>query len=435
MTATLQTEFAFPAFEDTETPIASTPSTVTYCTVKFQIGWLPGALGFTEQAKAALAADLGIAKNVIRGSYAILGASRDPLIQEGAALKRLLTTIRNTYTIPEYTLVSSAAHQDKLKTEKVAGSYLIEAVRIDEFLQRFNEVREQYLAWGKRVADPENYERLRAADQVALGKDWEIVEHRYPSATQMADSITCDIPRIEPFDATFTLADVAPETSRMLREQAEARLNASVEGATAELVSEFKTMVEAVARNCGKRVRLLPPESHERADLRQAEVQQILRHADAPEDIPADKLLVTVQRCADRGGKLVQHGRSEEILMTEQEYRDLLPFETDEYRILAQSSFDNLMWLANKISSIKAMLGGSEEAQDLTELAADVTNALRDLGGNAADITRQLKQSPYLRSTARGMFGSFLDRITTQGLETRAQAKPLARKLRIRSDA
>lgn len=434
MTAT-QTMFAFEAFEDTETPITNTKSTVTYCTVKFQIGWLPGALGFTEQAKAALAADLGIAKNVIRGSYAILGASRDPLIQEGAALKRLLTTIRNTYTIPEYTLVSSAAQQDNLKAEKVAGSYLIEAVRIDEFLQRFNEVREQYLAWGKRVADPENYERLKAADQVALGKDWEIVSHKYPTAAQMADSITCDIPRIEPFDATFTLADVAPETSRMLREQAEARLNASVEGATAELVSEFKTMVEAVARNCGKRVRLLPPENHARADLRQAEVQQILRHADAPEDIPADKLLVTVQRCADRDGKLVQHGKSEEILLTEQEYRDMRPFETDEHRILAQSSFDNLMWLANKINDIRKMLGSSQEAQDLTELAADVCDVLGELGNSAAEITRNIKLSSYTRMKVKETFSGFLDRITTQGLETRAQAKPLARKLRIRSDA
>ena len=33
--------------------------TVTYCTVKFTVGWLPGSIGFTEQAKAVLASGLG----------------------------------------------------------------------------------------------------------------------------------------------------------------------------------------------------------------------------------------------------------------------------------------------------------------------------------------------------------------------------------------
>ena len=55
---------------------------VTYCSVKFTIGWLPGCLGFTEQAKAALAATMGVDKRIIRGNYSILGSSRDPLIQE-----------------------------------------------------------------------------------------------------------------------------------------------------------------------------------------------------------------------------------------------------------------------------------------------------------------------------------------------------------------
>ncbi len=33
-------------------------------------------------------------------------------------------------------------------------------------------------------------------------------------AESMADAISCDMPKIEPFDASFTLADVAPETAK-----------------------------------------------------------------------------------------------------------------------------------------------------------------------------------------------------------------------------
>jgi len=405
---------------------------VTYCSVKFTIGWLPGCLGFTEQAKAALAATMGVDKRIIRGNYSILGSSRDPLIQEGAALKRLLITIRDTYTIPEYTLVASATDKDSLRSAKVAGSYLIEAVKVEEFLTRFNEVRDQYLAWGKRVADPVNYNRIKDADKTALGSDWDIIQQKYPTAEYLADSVTCDIPRIEPFNASFTLADVAPATAKRLREQAEARLMASVEGATAELILEFKNMIEGVARSCGRRVRLLPPLGHVRQDLRYAEVQQILRHCDE-ENVPEGSLLVTVQPCRPKDtdeDKYIRVGKEEDILVTEAEYKAFCPFETDENKVLTQSSFDNLLALANKISSVKSMLGNSDETKDLTKLAEEVASKLGGMGGSAAEITKQLRNSSYARQQAKATFNDFLGRITSQEIEVKAKAK-VRRKIKV----
>lgn len=415
-----------------------TKKTVQYCTVKFTVGWLPGAVGFTEAAKSALADARGTDKKAIRGSYAILGASRDPLIKEGTALKRLLSTIRDEYTIPEYTLRVSAKTagegeaDDQARPEKVAGSYLIESCKIEEFLQRFDDARKQYLAWGKRVADPENYERIRNADMIALDKDWEVIEKKYPSPQQMADSVSCDMPKIEPFDASFTLADVAPETSKMLREQAEARLNASIEGATSELILEFKGMVEAVAKNCGKRIRLLPPMGP-RQDLRHAEVVQILRHEDDP-DIPEDKLLVTVQRArpkSEDSDKFINVGKPEELIISKAEYAELRPFETEEYKQLTQSGFENLMWLAKKISTVKSMLNGEEDADSITNLAREVESALTDMGGSAADITKQLKNSTYARAAAKQTFTDFFDRLKDQEMEVRQRGGRVKRKIKV----
>lgn len=408
---------------DANKPPEAKQKQITYCTVKFTVGWLPGSVGFTEQAKAALAAARGTDKKAIRGSYAILGASRDPLIKEGAALKRLLTTIRDEFTIPEYTLRATASGKDN-NPEKVKGSYLIESCRIEEFLKRFDEVRKQYLAWGKRVAEPQNYNRICAADQEALKKDWEIVEKKYPSRVQMADSVSCDMPKIEPFDASFTLADVAPETSKMLREQAEARLAASVEGATAELILEFKDMVEAVAKNCGKRIRLLPPMGPQQ-DLCHAEVMQIQRH-DENEDVPEGQLLITVQRAKakdDNSDKFVNVGKAEDMMVTEDEYKALRPYETDEYRQLAQSSFDNLLWLAKKISTVKSMLGNDGEVDDLTCLAQEVESTLGDLGGTAGEITKQLKGSSFARSTAKKTFNEFFNRLREQEIEVKKKSR------------
>lgn len=427
----MQTEL----FSDAVIAATAKNPAVTYCTVKFSLGWLPGAIGFTEQAKTVLAERLGVDKKIIRGSYAILGAGKDPLIQEGAALKRLLTTIRDSFTIPEYTLVASSMNLGHLSPEKVKGSYLIEACKVDEFLTRFNEVRDQYLLWGKRVADPENYLRIRTADSIGLAQDWEVIESKYPTAEALADSITCDLPRIEPFNASFTLNDVAPATAERLRGLAENRLEASVSGAISEFVNEFKTMVEAVSKNCGKRVRLLPIED-EWISLRNAEVQQILRSEDNPA-IPAGMLLVTVQPCSVKEGesmKFLQNGKATEYCWTEDQYKALRPYETDEYRVLTQSGFDNLTWMAQRISTVKAMLGKDAQAKNLVGLVDEVSNTLSELGGSASAITRELKNSGFARNSLRQTFQKFSERLGDQATELREIGK-VKRKIKLGGSA
>lgn len=399
----------------------NTSTNTQYCTVKFIIGWLPGAVSFTDAAKSALAAARGTDKRVIRGSYAILGASKDALIKEGMALKRTLIAIRDEYTIPEFTLRLTANSVDDGNPEKVAGSYIIESVKVEEFLSRFNEARNQYLAWGQRVASPENYERILNSDKLALDRDWEIIERKYPTPQQLADSVSCEIPKIEPFNATFTLSDVAPETAKMLREQAEARLEASINGATAELIHSFSEMVEAVAKNCGKRIRLLP-QSAEYQHLRNAEVLKIDQNADG---IEAGKMLVTVQPVAEKANsdKFINRGKPEYLILSSSEYNALGPYETSENKHLTQASFENLMWLAKKIATVKSMLREEDESESVSSLAAEVESTLTQMGGSAEDITRQLKSSSYARANAKDVFEGLLDRIKTKDIEIRERAK------------
>jgi hypothetical protein len=409
---------------------------VKYFRINFETSWLPGAVGFTEQAKSALASMMGLDKKIIRGSYAILGASRDKLIQEGAALKRLLYTIRDLYTIPEFKLIISAASPDEMVTTKRRSSYLIEATKIDEFMARFNEARTQFLAWGKKVGEPENYNRIKEADKAALGNDWAIVEGKYPSAAALVDSIGCEVPAIEPFDVKLDLEAVAPATAKQLQRDAEARLAASIEGATAELIFEFKEMVEAVARNCGKRIRLLPPINHKHANLRYAEVQSMLTHADE-ETIPVGSRLLTVQTAAPKDSnpdKFVLTGKPTELLVNQAEYDDLRPYETDEYKQLAQASFDNLLTLANKISSVKTMLGNSDMANNLTKLADDVATTLSTMGRSAAEISSGLKSSSYARAQAKNVFSDYLKQITAQDIEVRQKAKTSRRKIKFNGE-
>jgi hypothetical protein len=393
---------------------------VTYCTVKYTIGWLPSSVGFTEQTKSILAQTQNLDSKVIRGSYAILGASNEPLIQEGTQLKRMLSSIRDEFTIPEYTLVGTATAADELKPEKVPGSYLIESSKVDEFLARFNAVRDQYLLWGARVAETENYEKIRNSDKAKLGKDWEVVEKKYPSAKELADSISCDVPRIEPYAATFTLADVAPATAAKLAKQAEQRLSASVDGAVGELVYELKEMVATVAKNCGKRIRLLPNSDNPNYALRNAEVREILR-SDANEEIPKGYVQLTLQNCVAVNNGFKQVGKEQTLLLTDQEYLALNPYETDEYKSLTQSGFSNLLWLAQKITSVKQMLG--DNGTSIVSLAEEVQKTLTDIGNSPESITRNIRDSGYARKSAQTTFNELLSKITTQEIELRKMNK------------
>jgi hypothetical protein len=398
---------------------SSSTITTQYCTVRFTVGWLPSSVGFTDAAKLALASGRDLDKKVIRGSYAILGASRDPFIKQGAALKQVLMSLRDEYTIPEFTLRAAAGSgQTSEPSVKVKGSHIIETRKIEEFLSRFEEARQAYLRWGRQFQDPEVYSRIRNADEVALGLDWDIVSHKYPSADKLADSISCEIPAVSPFDIDFTLADVAPETARRLQEYAQARLTASIDGAMSELLQEFEDLVSTVAKNCGTRMRLMPPAQPEYAQYRDAEVVSIWTSVEDA-DIPADSVMVELQ-FVDHDRKNV--GVPVKMLKTRTEFAALRAYETDEYRALTTSGFENLMWLTQRLANVKSVLAADPDEQTTVQSLVDrVTAQLANLGGSAADIAAQVKKAPALRQQVQGFFNNVKKQLVAKQIEVKTK--------------
>lgn len=403
---------------------------VSYCTVKFVVGSIPTSIALTNEAKEVIAKERGVAKNKIRGSYSILSAKSHELLQEGAELKRILVSIRKAYTIPKYA-VSTAANSKSL-AEKLDGEYLIEATRVDSFLEHFEIARKNYLNWGNRLCKEENYATIREIDETDLADDWKIVQAKYPSAEKLKSSIRCSIPEIIPFDVNFELKDVAPETAAKIKEQIEAQLAASAAGAIAELQQELLEMVGNVVKSCGKRIRLLPAPTHERANLRQAEVQEVITHKESA-DVPEGMLLITVQGVNTKSNdKFVNIGTPENILLTEAEYKSLNPYETNEYRKLSASCFNNIMELTDRIEKVKNMLGDNEETKDLNDLATKISTLLASSGKSADSIATELRSSTMARNTIKSAFKEFETTIKGQ-LETKLQ-KPLTAKRRIKID-
>lgn len=403
--------------EDQSTdPIGSVHMSV----VSMTIGSPPGQVGFTKAAKQALNTTLGINPRSIRGSYAILGTSLHPLMRQGSALRRNLSAIRDKWTIPEYGLKNTSASVDAAKMYRIAGSYLIENSNIEKFLEEYELAATQYLAWGANVVKEDNYEQIRDLDKANLGEDWEIIKNRYPSREALAASISCEMPKISPYAASFDLADVAPKTMAKLRQQMLDRLEATVSGATAELLVEFQILVEAVARTCGTKSRLNPPVSHPLySELHLAEVVKKLNDFEIEQeglDVPAGKSAYELQPSAksDRGKGLKKQGESQIYIFSDAEYAALLPYETDEYRSLQTSSFNNLLQMADRIQTVASMLKTDEASEDLLDTVEKAKKQLLQIGSTPSQIANQTKNSSYVRSTLRSTMQQLSSSLQTQ---------------------
>lgn len=382
-------------------------STVNMSVVSMTIGSPPGQVGFTKTAKQVLHNTLGVNLKSIRGSYAILGASLHPLMKQGAALRRNLTAIRDRWTIPEYGIKNTSANIGSTQMYRIAGSYLIENANIENFLTEYQIAAEQYLLWGAKVTEEDNYNQIRETDKQSLGADWSVVELRYPSREALAAYISCEMPKITPYAANYDLADVAPKTMAILRKQMLERLEATVSGATAELLVEFQIMVDAVARTCGTRSRLNPPKSHPLHDqLFHAEVIRKLTSFEASEagvDAGLGRDAYEIQPVArsEKGDGWRKQGEAQIYVFTPAEYAALLPYETDEYRSLQTSSFENVLQMADKIQTVASMLSTDVNSVPLLEIVAKAKEQLLQMGSTPAQIAAQTKKSSFARNALR----------------------------------
>jgi hypothetical protein len=402
-------------------------SDVHLCSVSISVGSPPSQIGFTSQAKKLLSNTLNIDTRTIRGSYAILGAGLHPLMKQGAVLRRNLSAIRDKWTIPEYGMKATSADMTSLQMCRVHNSYLIENSKVELFLEEYQIAKQQYLQWGATVTTPDNYAEIRALDAASLGKDWQIVEGKYPSREALAAAISCELPKIQPYQANFTLEDIAPEALKQLREQAMQRFQASVAGATEELLVGFQEMVENVARTCGTRVRLNPPATHPLRDrLFQAEVMGHLTMEESQElgltlrsNETAYKIQPVVAR--EKGSGWKNHGEPVVYTWTLAEYGELLPYETDEYRSLHTTSFQHVLDMATKIQTVANILKTEEAGDGLLQLAEQIKAQLLALGSNPNQISSEMRKSSFARKSLKNSFQQFASSLRMQTAEYRQQ--------------
>lgn len=382
-----------------------------FYSITLSVGWLPGSVNLPEAAKAAIVTARGSSEKSIRGSYSILGSLNNPLIKEGLALRRRIHLLLEQFTLPEY-CVLAASNSENPEAAKIRGARLIAESKLEEFLSLFNAARTDYLLWGERITQEDNYEMLRELDQSALGQDWETVSQRYPTREDLRESISCDTPQLKEVCVDFSTSNLPKYIQDQLREMATNQIETTIENATLELVSNFRTMVSQISRNCGPRQRV--QEVPGRPDLRQAEILESTTN-EVDEEVPEGHVMVRLQPSKEKDGKLVQNGKPEVVLMTKAEFSVCQPYNTTEKRVLTRAGIENLMLLIDKIKNVKDILR-EENSTSIDSVLSEVIQHVSMLGRDSETVSNTLASSTAMRQHTGEVFSQLTK--TLQETET-----------------
>jgi hypothetical protein len=390
------------------------PKGVKLYTVRTRIGWLPGSIALSPEAKAAIAAARDCDPKSIRGSYQILGSSRNPLIKEGREIRSVLSSVIEQYTIPEY--AAMAATDNKVLFQKSPGSRVIEESAIPEFLKRFFEILDVYLNWGKRLSIESNYYQLLEDDRKSLGKDWYLIGNRYPSPDALSNAISCEEPVFLPFQTQIGIEQIAPEVFEKLKQSMLDRVNATLNGATSELLLSLREAVAQVAKSLGRKTRLAGNEKH--PELKNAEVVSVITHTENP-DIPENSLYVTLFPASEDGKRT---GKEISKIFTEEEYQGLKPWETTENRKITEAGFKNLNFVIERIKNVKEALD-PDSSESLTEFSDAVAQILGRVGSSVEETANTLKKNSVIRQNLHNELSNLAQTILVKETETSTNQK------------
>ena len=360
--------------------------------VEIHIGWIPGQVAITPDAKQAIAQARGVALDKIKGSYSIMGGNSLPFIKEGRKIRQSIFELRDQFTIPKF--VKAGEINSAPMILKVAGHYLLPEDRVGVFVEQYGYLRDLYTDWTKRLTD-EMYDEIKEYDRLNLASDWVVIQDRYPTRESLAVTAVCSKPIITPYVSEFVIPNVDSSVVEDLCSNANQIIQNSIEGAVEVLYTEFEQLIARLAKSCSPKIRLNPPFEHPWASmLSNAEVLE------KTEVEGSDTLTVKLQpvRYDSEKGKYINLGDPVDYQLTHEKFAALRPKTTDEYRALHDSSFDAVFSLVSKFDNLKASLESSSRFETLESLVTKINNSLQAIGRDSSSVASAVRKSGNKRN-------------------------------------
>ena len=330
-------------------------------------------------------------------------ASRHPAIKALNEVFRKIDQLRDDYTIVK----SAAASTDTERFQILPGRRIIRVVDIEEFEQKFLELRQElrqatevvvHCLDHEKAFDGKVFPSIKQLDQAKIGKSYDPKD--YPDAETLRQSIKVSVPQygvMQP-DTLLPPKVLARECERINQE-----LGDTVALAANRVGLELVAAMETLARNLSFKTNLDPlPGDKWRDDLIKVHPVEVVNVLETRHDrsIPAGSVKLELSwRESKPDGSVVTVKAFSPILTKDQYQKELRPRETDSRRVLQTRTVEKLYQNLECLGRVKAMLGqdGNEIEKSIKTVKELLTSCSRDHDPDRA--TQELRQNGPMATT------------------------------------
>jgi hypothetical protein len=385
--------------------------------------------------------------NALDMSLKIFDPKEFPSIKEGATIKKDWDLLVSKFAFSKHSIVERLIKKnghtpEEGETEEAneldKGRYGIRNEDIEEFMELFNEIKNEYMAWGQRLL--ERYDVIRERDKARLSGYWSLIRHKYPTRDYVESRIRVRVPAFTSANITLNVAEHLPTAMKQAMErQAKAECASNVAALTAKTEDTLLAGLELGIKQLGKRTRVYPNiTDSEYNHLREGEVALFEEHEDDKENIPEGFVRVKIQLVqTDENGKRTnkrdQGGNpvTETLMISGEEFDDRLkPREsTDEYCRLFDSMVQDIFDQDDHADKYEEMLSiGKSPIRGLMRRAKDI---LGEHGESASSITKRLKESDHRRNNVSGALSELKREVAARIVVRTQKKKSHRRKLNV----
>jgi len=350
-----------------------------------------------------------------------LFAKDDPYIKAMNAAKTALTSYRDSVSMPSAKLpMTQVQEADEGEAEiggkkrllrKKPGERIIMAGDVDKFDEYVTDVLVPNLLEAVQDANA-NIEKIKDNSKKKLKKRFS--EDAFPDKFIVGVSG----PDYGQVGVSLDFEEACPSAAARMRESAEQRLVDTVELGVADFANTLMTIFETASEQMSHKTKLNPRPKHPLRKLKDGVVRGMKFHKD-DHDIPEGSLVVEVEY--KDGQKKV----TEWFTMTEDEYAELNPYESQQAGKVYESTFERLLGELTRFEKIRDMLG--DMGKPLDDIVQKARDLLMSAGSNAKQITNEVRQSKFFRTQGAASLAKWADEV-----ENLVEDMPITKKARRR---
>ena len=259
----------------------------------------PKSRSIPQKEMQAVAQQANADPKAVTTSLKIFDPKEFPTIKEGENIKRQFENLVLRYAVPKHVLVRSIVHNDAgseevVVDEKDKGRFMILNAHIEEFMEKFNAVKAEYMQWASTFLN--RYDAISSRDQERLAGFWPLIQHKYPTKAYVESSLRVRTPVFEAASAVMSTGHLPSTMRDSIAAQCKEEASSQIMSCCNIMTESMLDAVTLATKQLGPRTRVWPDASDATyGRFREAELVLKQTHEDDNSILP-DNLRLKLQQ-------------------------------------------------------------------------------------------------------------------------------------------